>query len=64
MVRLGARLAQRPQDSEAELHRWFWSETATAKLLVDLTERMKATEDPETVYYASGISRGRNAPSS
>ena len=61
---LEARMAQRPQDSEAELHRWFWSETATAKLLVDLTERMKATEDPETVYYSSGISRGRNVPSS
>ncbi len=54
---LEARMAQRPQDSEAGLHRWFWSETATAKLLVNVVDRMKAADDPAAAYYATGIAR-------
>ena len=54
---LEARMAQRSQDSGAGLHRWFWGETATAKLLVDVAERMKASDDPAAAYYASGIAR-------
>ena len=54
---LEARMAQRPQDSETDMHRWFWSETATAKLLADVVERMKAADDPAAAYYATGIAR-------
>lgn len=52
-----ARLAQRPDASEQELHRWFWGETAAAQLLRAVAQRMNATEDPALKYLAYGIAR-------
>ena len=52
-----ARMAQRPQDTEEELHRWFWGETGLAQLAKAVTARMAATGDPELKSIASGIAR-------
>ena len=52
-----ARLAQRPDAAEQELHRWFWGQTATAQLLRAVAQRMNATEDPALKYLAYGIAR-------
>jgi hypothetical protein len=52
-----ARMAQRPQVSEAELHRWFWGETAVAQLIRDVAQRLTASDDPALKYFAYGLAR-------
>lgn len=52
-----ARMAQRPEVSEPELHRWFWGETAVGKLLAGIAQQMNASEDPALKNAASGIAR-------
>jgi hypothetical protein len=52
-----ARMAQRPEVSEPDLHRWFWGETAVGKLLACIAERMNASEDPALKSAANGIAR-------
>ena len=52
-----ARMAQRPQVSEMELHRWFWGETAVAQLIRSVAQRMTATDDPALKYFAYGLER-------
>ncbi|MBM3926235.1 MAG: hypothetical protein FJ320_09695 [SAR202 cluster bacterium] len=52
-----ARMQQRPEANEPDLHRWFWGETAMGRLLVKVGDRMKASDDPAVKYHASGIYR-------
>jgi hypothetical protein len=52
-----ARMAQRPNVSEPELHRWFWGETAVAQLIRALARRMNASDDPALKYVANGLAR-------
>jgi hypothetical protein len=52
-----ARMAQRPDASEADLHRWFWGETAVAQLIRSVAERMSAGDDPTLKYFAYGLAR-------
>jgi hypothetical protein len=52
-----ARMAQRPNVSEPELHRWFWGETALAQLIRALTQRLNASDDPALKYFANGLAR-------
>jgi hypothetical protein len=52
-----ARMAQRPNVSEPELHRWFWGETAMAQLIRAVAQRMTATDDPALKYFAYGLAR-------
>jgi hypothetical protein len=52
-----ARMAQRPGASEAELHRWFWGETAVAQLIRSVAQRMTAGDDPALKYFAYGLAR-------
>jgi hypothetical protein len=52
-----ARMAQRPDMAEAELHRWFWGETAVAQLIRTVAQRMSASDDPALKYFANGLAR-------
>ena len=52
-----ARMAQRPNVSEPELHHWFWGETAVAQLIRAVAQRMTATDDPALKYFAYGLAR-------
>jgi hypothetical protein len=52
-----ARMAQRPNVSESELHRWFWGETAVAQLIRAVAQRMTSTDDPALKYFAYGLVR-------
>lgn len=52
-----ARMAQRPNVSEPELHRWFWGETAVAQLIRAVAQRMSASDDPALKYVANGLAR-------
>lgn len=52
-----ARMAQRPGASEADLHQWFWGETAIAQLIRSIAQRMTAGDDPALQYFAYGLAR-------
>ena len=52
-----ARMAQRPQAGEEELHSWFWGETAMGRLIVDTGKRMEASDDSDVKGTAFGLSR-------
>ena len=52
-----ARMEQRPSAAEDDLHHWFWGETAMGNLIVDIGQRMDASEDPEVKGTAFGLSR-------
>ena len=52
-----ARMEQRPNVGEEELHRWFWGETTMGSLIVDIGKRMEASDDPEVKGTAFGLSR-------
>lgn len=52
-----ARMAQRLDSSEPELHRWFWGETAAGQLVRAVAGRMGATDDPGIKAIAYGIAR-------
>lgn len=52
-----ARMAQRPSDSEPEIHSWFWGETAVGALIDSITQRLNATGDPTLQATAYGLSR-------
>ena len=52
-----ARMEQRPDTDDAQLHEWFWSETALAKLVVRVAERMEASDDPLTQAIPYGLAR-------
>ena len=52
-----ARMAQRPNDSETDIHRWFWGETAVGALIDSITQRLNATGDAKLQAAAYGLSR-------
>ena len=52
-----ARMAQRPDDSETDIHRWFWGETAIGALIDRITQRLNATGDAKLQATAYGLSR-------
>ena len=52
-----ARMAQRPQMAEPDLHRWFWGETAMAQLIRAVAQHMGASDDPALKYFANGLAR-------
>ena len=52
-----ARMAQRPNDSETEIHSWFWGETAVGALIDSITQRLNATGDARLQATAYGLSR-------
>ena len=52
-----ARMAQKPDSSFQERHRWFWGETAMGSLLRAVRDRMKAAGDPYLDTMAFGIAR-------
>jgi hypothetical protein len=52
-----ARMPQRPNVSEAELHRWFWGETAMAQLIRAVAQRMTSDDDASLKYFAYGLAR-------
>ena len=52
-----ARMAQRPDDGEEDIHRWFWGETAVGSLIDSITQRLNATGDAKLQATAYGLSR-------
>jgi hypothetical protein len=52
-----ARMTQRPNVAEAELHRWFWGETAVGQLIRAVAQRMATSDDPALKYFANGLAR-------
>ncbi|HEY7494084.1 MAG TPA: hypothetical protein VIH59_23655 [Candidatus Tectomicrobia bacterium] len=52
-----ARMVQRPDASEADLHAWFWGNTAMGQLLPTVAQRMNAIDDPTLKAIAYGIAR-------
>ena len=52
-----ARMSQRPEETEEEVHRWFWGATATGRLVVRIAERMRSSEDPSLKGAAQGLAR-------
>jgi hypothetical protein len=52
-----ARMEQRPQATEPELHEWFWGGTAVGKLVVQVADFMKESEDPEVKAIPYGLAR-------
>ena len=52
-----ARMTQRPNVSESELHRWFWGETAMAQLIRAVARRMTSSDDTWLKYFAYGLAR-------
>lgn len=51
-----ARIEQRPEASEDDLHRWFW-DTAGGKLIADLAANMNASDDSAIKGVAFGLAR-------
>ncbi len=52
-----ARMTQRPNVSESELHRWFWGETAMARLIRAVAQRLTTSDDTSLKYFAYGVAR-------
>lgn len=52
-----ARMAQRKDQGPEELHTWFWSETAMARLIGEVAARLDATDKPALKAIAFGIAR-------
>jgi hypothetical protein len=52
-----ARMMQKPEASETDLHAWFWGSTALGQLLPVVARRLGAAEDPTLKAIAYGIAR-------
>lgn len=52
-----ARMNQRPDAGENDLHQWFWGETAGGQLVVQIADRLNASEDPVLKHVAFGLAR-------
>ena len=52
-----ARMMQRPDDAEPDIHRWFWGETEVGALIDRITRRLNATGDTRLQATAYGLSR-------
>ena len=52
-----ARMAQRPNGLDVDIHTWFWSNTAMGKLVMSLAEHMQNNADQSVKTVAYGIAR-------
>ena len=52
-----ARMAQRPNGSDVDIHTWFWSNTAMGKLVMSLAELMQNNADESVKTLSYGIAR-------
>ena len=52
-----ARLEQRPDSADPQVHEWFWGETAMGRMIVSLAARMEESEDAETKAIPYGLAR-------
>lgn len=52
-----ARMAQRPDGADRDIHDWFWSDTAMGGLVMALGQHMSSVDDEETQAVAYGIAR-------
>ncbi len=52
-----ARMAQRPDGADREIHDWFWSNTAMGTLCMALAEKMGKDDDEAAKAVAYGIAR-------
>ena len=52
-----ARMAQRDDLGETELHTWFWGDTALGRLVPEVAKRMAALDDPTAKAVAYGLAR-------
>ena len=52
-----ARMAQRPDGADREVHEWFWSNTAMGALCMSLAEKMRNDDDEAAKAVAYGIAR-------
>ena len=52
-----ARMEQRPDSADAQIHQWFWGETALGQLIVKLAARMEESEDAATRAIPYGLAR-------
>lgn len=52
-----ARMEQNREADEDSLHRWFWGDTATGKLVADLAATLNESEDPALKGAAYGLAR-------
>ena len=52
-----ARMEQRPDSSDSQVHDWFWSETTMAQLMVKLAGHMAESDDAETKAIPYGLAR-------
>lgn len=52
-----ARMEQHKEADEESLHRWFWGDTATGKLVTDLAAVLNESDDPALKGVAYGLAR-------
>ncbi|GIT43582.1 MAG: hypothetical protein Ct9H300mP11_15180 [Chloroflexota bacterium] len=52
-----ARMAQRPDGADHDIHDWFWSNTATGALCMALAKKMRNDDDEAAKAVAFGIAR-------
>jgi hypothetical protein len=52
-----ARMMQKPEATDTELHAWFWGDTAMGRLLPAIASRLNASDDPTLKAIAYGIAR-------
>jgi len=52
-----ARMAQRGDATETDLHTWFWTDTAMGRLVPEVARRMGALDDPTAKAIAYGLAR-------
>jgi hypothetical protein len=52
-----ARMVQKPEATDTDLHAWFWGDTALGQLLPAIARRLGAAEDPTLKAIAYGIAR-------
>jgi len=52
-----ARMAQRPDGADRDIHDWFWSNTAMGAMCMALAEKMRNDDDEAAKSVAYGIAR-------
>jgi hypothetical protein len=52
-----ARMMQKSEATDTDLHAWFWGETAMGRLLPAVARRLNASNDPTLKAIAYGIAR-------
>ena len=52
-----ARMEQRPQATDGEIHEWFWGETAMGQFIVKLAAHMNESDDADTKAIPYGLAR-------